>query len=296
MRHHVTSETRLVGTGARLLRRLFDLEDPHGWAEYHCVEEAAGTLWIHCHSPRWGLPNLEFVGVPADMRSYAHQLMFEIIAHGRAGHALAPDCDIEGIFSAPLQNFRQMATLRRTDHDDPDHYGMLRIVDWTQPVESGFPRRLFAAHVMAWVEYTEDPAQKEAMCRRSLAIFPGYFLDMAAGADIVPRKADLTDLQFRANLSAYLSLAHALFDQGRGKEGIGYLRQAIARCPGWACAYRHHLLNAYRARDRYIDFWREADIERICGELRPANTTGPMPAPPRTAKRKPKARTRKRSA
>jgi len=151
---------------------------------------------------------------------------------------------------------------------------------------------------MAWAEFTEDTEQKEAMCRRALAIFPGYFLEMTAGADMVPGKADLTDTQFRANLSAYIALAHALFDQGRAKEGIGYLERAIARCPGWACTYRHHLLNAYRAKDRYIEFWREADIEAICSRLRPANTMGPMPEPamPKRARATAKAKPSKRTA
>lgn len=292
MRHNVTSETRLVGPGTRLLRSLFDLEDPHGWADYHCIETADGSLWVHSHSRRRKLPDLEFVGVPADMRGYAHQLMFEILAHGRAGNPLAANCDIEGVFSAPMQNFRQMATLRRAGHDDPDHCDMLRIVDWQQPADAGFPRRLFAAHIMAWVEFTEDPAQKEAMCRRALAIFPGYFLEMTAGSDIRPGKADLTDLQSRANFAAYVALAHALFDQGRANEGIGYLEQAIARCPGWACVQRDHLLKAYRAKDRFIDFWRGVDVEEICSRLRPANTMGPMPVPaaPKSGKPKPKSR------
>lgn len=296
MRHNVTSETRLAGPGVRLLRRVFDLDDPHGWADYHCIEAADGTLWIHCHTPRGRLPAMEFVGVPADMRGHAHQLIFGILAHGRAGHRLGVDCDIEGIFSAPLQNFRQMATLRGTNYEDPDHHGLLRIVDWDQPAESGFPRRLFAAHIMAWAEFTEDPAQREAMSRRALAIFPGYFLEMLAGADIRPGEADLTDTQSRANLSAYIVLAHALFDQGRAKEGIGYLEQAIARCPGWACAHRHHLLNTYRAKDRYIDFWRAADIEEICGRLRPANTMGPIPVLTSPKAGKPKPKSRKRTA
>lgn len=295
MQHPVTPETRLVSPATRLFRRFFKRQDPHGWADYHCVEEPDGRLWIHCHvPPRSPLPNLEFVGVPPEMRGYAHQLMFEIIAHGRARGGLGANMDIEGIFSAPLQNFRQMATLRWTEHEDAEHFGTLRIVDWDQPLESGFPHRLFASHIAAWAEFAHEPPQKEAMCRRALAIFPGYFLEMTAGIDIKPGKADLTDLQFRANLPAYISLAHALFDQGRAKEGIDYLQEAIARCPGWACVYRDHLLKAYRSRDRYIDFWREADIAEICAAKRPANSMGPLPVPgakkPATRKRAAKAK------
>lgn len=297
MQHPVTPETRLVGTSARLFRRFFKPHDPHGWADFHCVEEPEGTLWVHCHCPRGSrLPGLEFTGVPADMRGYAHQLLFELIAYGRVQGALHADMDVEGIFSAPLQSFRQMVTLRPVPRDDPDHRGMLRIVDGNQPLESGFPRRLFASHIAAWAEFAYEPDKKEAMCRRALAIFPGAFLEMTAGAGIKPDKADLTDLQFRANLSIYVSLAHALFDQGRATEGFDYLECAIARCPGWAATYREHVLTAYRARDRYIEFWREADIQEICAARRPANSMGPMAGGKKPATRKPAVKSRSKSA
>lgn len=298
MRHPVTSETRLVGTGTRLFRRFFKRQDPHGWADYHCVEEPDGTFWIHCHGlRRWRLRDVEFVGVPREMCGYAHQLMFEIIAEGRAGQGLVPDHDIEGVFSAPRQNFRQAATLRTALRDDPEHRDMVRIVDRDQPLESGFPRRLFASHIAAWAEFAEDPAQKEAMCRRALAIFPGFFLEMNAGAEIRPRDPDLTDLQLRANLSVYVSLAQALFDQGRAEEGFGYLEQAIARCPGWAGIYREYMSKTVRRKDPYADFWRQADIAEICARLRPANTTGPLARPKKTTTARPrKTRRVKKSA
>lgn len=297
MIHPITPDTRLVPPATRLFRRFFKPDDPHGWADYHSVEEPDGTLWVHCHGPR-RLPHLEFVCVPPDLRAYAHQLLFGIIAHGRARGGFGPDMDIEGAFSAPLQNFRQMATLRAApcEKDDADHRGMLRIVDWDQPLDSGFPRRLFASHIAAWAEFAHDPAKKEAMCRRALAIFPGHFLEMTAGADIEPGEADMTDPQFRANLSAYVSLAHALFDQSRGNEGIGYLQEAIARCPGWARVYRDHLLVTYSNRDRYIEFWREVDIEKICADLQPANRGGPAPVAQNLSMQRPVAKKVRKTA
>lgn len=297
MHHPIVSDTRLVGPATRLYRRFFHKDDPHGWADYHCVEEPEGTLWIHTHGlRRWRLPDLEFVGVPARMRGYAEQLMFEFVAHGRKSQMLGGDMDIEGIFSAPRQNFRQLATLRWVLHEDRQHQDTLRIVDWDQPRDSGFPRRLFASHIAAWAEFAQTPESKEAMCRRALAIFPGNFLEMTAGADIVPGKADLTDLQQRANLPVYLSLAESLFAQGRAGEACGYLEEAIARCPGWAQTWRGYLVGKYRRKDAFMNFWREVDIPEICGRHRPANTTGPMPKPRPAAKRKPAARRLKRSA
>jgi len=296
MRHTITARTRLAGSLTRLHRRYFKPEDPHGWADYHSVEEPDGAFWVHTHGlRRWGLPDLEFAGVPPDMVSYAHQMLFEIITHAKAGLALAAESDIEGVFSAPVQGFRQLATLRWAPHDDPEHQESLRIVDWGHPVESGFPRRLFVSHVAAWADLAEDPARKEALCRRALALFPGCFLEMGAGIDIEPGKADLTDLQHRANLQVYLSLSQALFDQDRPGEAIGYLEEAIARCPGWAKVYQDYLVNKYRRKDAFMNFWRDADLKEICAQRRPANTSGPLPRRrPKTAARKPKTqRTRK---
>lgn len=284
MRHPITARIRLAGPLVRLHRRYFKPDDPHGWADYHSVEEPDGTFWVHTHGlRRWGFPDIEFADVPPDMLSYAHQMLFEIIARARAGLQLAAESDIEGVFSAPVQSFRQMATLRWAPHDDPEHRETLRIVDWNHPAESGFPRRLFVSHVAAWADLAEDPARKEALCRRALALFPGCFLEMGAGIDIAPGNADLTDLQHRANLQVYLSLAQALFDQDRPAEAIGYLEEAIARCPGWAKSYRDYLVNKYRRKDAFMNFWRDADLKDICARRRPANTSGPLP------RRRPKA-------
>lgn len=278
MHHPITSETRLTGTAMRLYRRLFRPEDPLGWADYHCVEQPDGNFWIHTHGlGRWRLPDLEFAGVPHDMRGHAHQLMFAIIECCRTDGAAHADGDIEGIFSAPSQNFRQLATLRPAPRGDSQHWNTLRIVDWDQSAESNFPARLFASHIAAWAELAGDPIQKEVMCRRALAIFPGHFLEMTAGADIEPRDADLTDLQYRANISIYLSLVEALFAQGRVAEAISYLEEAISRCPGWGHAFRSWLIANYRRDDAFINFWRAADVSEICARRRPADTPGSMP-------------------
>ena len=237
------------------------------------------------------MPELEFADVPHDMRGHAHQLLFAIIDKLRIGGGVRAHDDVEGIFSGPGQNFRQMATLRPVPHEDAAHRNCLRIVDWDRPADSGFPARLFASHIAAWAELGEDPAGKEAMCRKALAIFPGNFLEMTAGADLKPDNPEITDLQHRANLSTYLSLADALFAQGRPGEGIGYLEEAIARCAGWGQAHRAWLIAKYRRTDDFMNFWRDADIAEICARRRPANTTGPLPkmkAKPKRAAARPR--------
>ena len=93
-------------------------------------------------------------------------------------------------------------------------------------------------------------------------------------------------------------MARALFDQDRPGEAIGYLEEAIARCPGWAQTYRDYLVRKYRRKDAFMNFWREADIADICARRRPANTSGPLPKlkVKRAASRKPAAQRKRKTA
>lgn len=298
--HPVNHDIRLAKPAVRLYRRFFQPEDPLGWADYHCVEQPGGGYWIHTHGlRRWKLPELEFVHVPGEMTDDAHQLMFAVVEACRATGSVEADADIDRIRSTPGQKFSQMVTLRPSFYKDKRHGNILRIVDRDRPAEEGFPVRLFAAHVVACAEGTGDAAQREEASRRALAIFPGYFLEMTAGGEVDPRKPDFTDLQQRANLSAYLLLADALAEQKRPDEAIDCLEAAIARCPGWGQNQREYLTKKYRRKDDVMNFWRGVDIAEVCMRRRPANTTGPLPGP-KTRKRRPaagaKARNPERSA
>lgn len=275
MKHPIKSGTRLVKPVPRLFYMLFGRSNPRGWADYHIVPERRGTLWIHCHGPaRRGGANLEFVGVPMDLRNQALQLMFSLVAQMRAGRKFAADGDFAAALSSPRQGFMQIGTLRAAAWTDKDHKGMLRVVDHGELLNSGFPRRLFASHVAARAQRAEDPARKAALCRKSLDIFPGDFADLAAG-----RGADadgITEPQNRCNLTAYTGLADALCAQGRYSDACGVIADAIARCPGWAHGYRDRLLQSGAPGTPYTRFWRDANIPEIADRRRPAAESGPI--------------------
>lgn len=273
MKHPVNSRTRLKGGVTRFFTRIFSSGDPRGWAEYHIVPEAGGTLWVHSHGlDNYGLPDLEFESVPDDLRGPAIDLMLALVRHARTEQHLEVDGDFSGALSAGHLAFRQTGTLRRTNHGDAEHRGLVRVVDAGEPMGAGFPARLFASHLVAMAEETTSAKKREELCSRALEIFPGepapFNIQIEGGA----AGPDMTELQQRANLAARIGLAGALLDLDRREQGLRVLEEAIAFCPGWARQYKPEAAsggNHFHAR-----FWADADIEEICARIRPANETG----------------------
>ncbi|UCH74608.1 MAG: hypothetical protein JSU82_01775 [Rhodospirillales bacterium] len=284
MEHPLNSGVRLVSPPARLMYRIFGRANPRGWADYHSAPERRGTLWVHCHGPaRRGGANLEFIGVPTALRAAALQLMFALVAEMRAGRRFRADEDFAAPLSSKRQSFMQIGTLRATAWSDRDHAGMLRVVDYREPLQSGFPLRLFASHIAARATLAEDPARKEALCRKSLAVFAGDFTDLADAIGVDGSDADLTELQNRCNLLGYTGLAEALCAQNRHSEACGIIVDAIARCPGWARGYREQLLASGAPENLYTRFWHDADIAEIATRRQPDTA----PAPTRSAAPRP---------
>ncbi len=270
MKHPLNGGVRLVSPVARVLYSVFGRTNPRGWADYHCAPERRGTLWVHCHGPsRRGGANLEFVGVPRELRAAALQLMFALVAQMRGGRKLKVDEDFAAPLSSRQQGFMHIGTLRAAAWSDRHHKGMLRVVDYGEPLQSGFPFRLFAAHIVARAMRADAPERKAAMCRRSLEIFAGDFTDSAYGIGADGGDADITELQNRCNLLAYTGLADALCEQNRHNDACGIIVDAIARCPAWAKGYRDRMSNSGQPENQYTRFWRDADITDIALRRQP---------------------------
>ncbi len=264
MNHPITGKIRLAGPLTRIYCRLFKDEDPRGWADYHVVPERRGTLWLHCHgAARRAGANLEIVAVPPELRDAAIGLLVAILRHARAGRRISADGHIAGTLVSPRQGFSNLATLRRAPWNDKRHRGMLRVVDYEASAQAGFPYRLLASHIAAQAETSNDAKTREALYREAIDVFPGEFGDDDLGSEFDPEAPDMTALQNRANLAAYIGLARMLAEQKRLGEASGFLEAAIARCPGWAIAYRDHLMQSYREEDPYLRYWHDANIAEI---------------------------------
>ncbi len=276
MEHSLRGNVRLVSPMARLMYRIFGRGNPRGWADYHCVVERRGTLWVHCHGPaRRGGANLEFVGVPVELRAPALQLMFALIAQMRTGRDFRADADFAAPLSSRQQAFMQIGTLRAAAWSDRHHAGMLRVVDYGEPLQSGFPRRLFAAHLVARAALVGTPERRAAMYRRSLDLFAGEFTEPTDRIGADGGDADLTELQNRCNILAYTGLADALCEQNRFSDACGIIVDAIARCPSWAEWYRERLLQSEEPETQYTRFWRDTDLNEIALRHQPEATPAP---------------------
>jgi len=280
LQHPLNGGVRLVSPMARLFYSVFGRTNPRGWADYHCAPERRGTLWVHCHGPaKRGGANLEFVGVPKELRAAALQLMFALVAQMRGGRKLRADEDFAAPLSSRQQSFMQIGTLRVAAWSDRHHKGMLRVVDYGEPLQSGFPFRLFGSHIVARAMCADTPERKAALCRRSLEIFAGDFTDPGDGIGADGGDADLTELQNKCNILAYTGLADALCEQNRHNDACGIIVDAIARCPAWARGYRDRLLTSGEPENQYTRFWRDADIADIVLRRRPAEGAAPAARP-----------------
>lgn len=264
MQHPINRKTRLAGPAWRLCCRFFARSNPLGWADYHVVEERRGTLWVHCHGlkSRKGF-ELEFVGVPANLRQESIRLMMGIIRVLRRKGKFAPDTDFGDRFSSSRQSFSQVATFRISSRSDSDHEGTLRIVDFGEPMQSGFPTKLFAAHLVARGQGQTDAKKAEKLFRRAIELFPGEAALAADTADYDPASGDITALQAKSNLGAWLGLALALRAQNRTPEACAAAADAIARCTDWARLYRDHFVQTDGRNDAYLHFWRDLDVIEV---------------------------------
>lgn len=216
MQHPINGKIRLAGPVKRNYCRFFARSNPLGWADYHIVEERRGTLWVHCHGlkHRKGF-DLEFVRVPANLRQEAIRLTMGVIRATRRGGKFAPDTDLGGRFSLPRQSFSQVATFRKSSRSDSDHEGTLRIVDYGETMQSGFPARLFASHLVARGQGQTNAKKAEKLFRRATELFPGEVAMAADSTDYNPADGDITALQAKSNLGGWLGLALALRAQNR---------------------------------------------------------------------------------
>jgi len=277
MKHRVNSRTRLKGGMSRFFTRMFNSGDPRGWGEYHIVPEPGDTLWVHTHGlDNFNLLDLEFEGVPVDLRGAAIELMLALVGHSKTDMHLESDADFQGALSADDPVCMQLGTLRATNHGDAEHRGLLRVVDQGAPMGAGFPARLFASHLAARADETSSAKKREKLCRRALEIFPGEPAPPDMRADDSGAEWNLTELQQVSNLAARVGLADALLERDKREECLQVLEQAIAFCPGWARQYKPEA--AQGGNDFHTRFWADADIDTICATHRPA--AGNPPARP----------------
>lgn len=222
---------KVHGTALRWLYRILAPRHPRGWLDFHCLVDPTkpDALSVHCHGmSRWDRWNIEIVNVPADLGGFAHGIMFDIVGYMKNQKPIQPDETLGGAFVSPDQIVAHKCSFRRVRlEDEPVEKEFLRVVDLNEPADAGFPKKLFAAHLLALAEKTRNLQRRLFMLRRSVEIFPG---ESKAGPDDESAAVDNP-----GNFFSWYSLGDALCDDGKTEEGIQALRTAADH---WPCGAR----------------------------------------------------------
>jgi len=273
--HPIIDGVRLHGTLVRFFYRVFAPNSARGFLDMHAVYEGdpGRTLWIHSHGmSRFNLPDIELVGVPADLRGPAHGLMMSVLDYMKNQKPILPDENFGGLLIGEEQLAPHLATIRRAPDRDDDHRSMLRLVDFEEPADSGFPHRLFATHLCALATIS-GRSKREHLYRRATEIFSGAFADKGEGVDAGTGEVDAVLLQRKTNSLAWESLAMDLTERGAFDEAIAAFDQAVARNPAWASFFKkevteHAGTNFPPAEHPITAYWIDVDIDAVRARVR----------------------------
>lgn len=260
---------RIHGTLVRLMWRIIAPRHPRGWLDCHAVLNDTGDrLWVHCHGmERWNLPNIEFVDVPVDLGGPCHGLLMAITGYMKFEKSIRVDENVGGCMESADQIVLHLATLRRSPCTESGHDNLLRVVDLGEPVESGFPRRLLAAHLIAMADNTRSCPEQIRLLRRATEIFPGEPL---SGPDSLSARGSNP-----GNYFAWDGLGTVYGTAGRTEEAVETLKTAVLR---WPFGARHFAMNIQQDvatgklsgsdPDPVLNFWRNVDVDELVDQYR----------------------------
>lgn len=183
--------------------------------------------------------------------------------------AIGPDETIGGHFNGEEHAVVHYATLRRPPEPQLGHESALRVVDLGEPATSGFPRRLFAAHLVTMASGLSSAARRESLLRRATEIRPGTSLTSPDD----PEEASTNP----NNFFAWLDLGLALADLNREAEAISAFEQAVARWPCGATRNAEILREGIAAgrlpppaNSAVSRFWSDLDVAAVSAKVRSA--------------------------
>ncbi len=209
---------------------------PRGWIDIDVVSEGGEEMdswWVHSHGmERWELPNLEIVGVPGPMTGYSHGILYELLGYMKAeGRAFEADDSVGGRLVSSRQPAYHLMSIREVDHTvGSEVRRALRIVDLHEEEDSGFPRRLFAAHLCALAYLEEEPKERAALYRRAVKLSTEEFVPVSGSLETFDASENVN------NYLAWLGLADALACLGDMENAVDAGSRAVISYPA---AMRH---------------------------------------------------------
>jgi hypothetical protein len=211
---------------------------------------------------RWDLREIELVGVPDDLRGYAHGILFDVMGYMKLEKPIVSGEHFSGLLVSQQQRVHHAATIHEIPRpEDPSHSGFLRLVDYDQSADAGFPNQLFATHIAALADERRSAAEREEMFRRALDLFPG---------DLKQAHLEPSPNANPGNWLSWDGLGNALCDQGKTEEGMECLRRMIEMCPAAALLTRDIVEEGVETGalpppdlDERTRFWIDLDPEKL---------------------------------
>lgn len=206
--------------------------------------------------------DLFLASIPADLQREAQSLLL-VILKKLPLHPIVRIKQSEELL-AEGQPCRHRFSLLQMDPIDADQRELFAVVD-AGATTVDFPRRLFAAHLIALGDRSRNPIAAEGMFQRAIDIFPGD----SATAHEGERKgfsADDFEDDNENNCLAYYGLANALGDQGDAARALELMQKAVARSPRWARANQERIRAAIPKKEQrhIVDplarFWLDVSI------------------------------------
>jgi hypothetical protein len=213
---------------------------------------------------KWNLPNIEFINVPPDLAGYAHGIMMNIVGYMKAKKKeIKKNENLGGMFVSNDQIVPHQCTFRLVHHDEePVDKEFLRVVDIGKTADSGFPKKLFAAHLLALSSTYRNPYKQKDLLEKSVKIFPG-------GYDQNPEREDAS-IENPGNYFSWEALGNVLCDLGEIERGLDCMKEAAARWPFGAQKTAEMFREEIRKgnlpsanQDHRSKFWSELDPMKI---------------------------------
>lgn len=218
----------------KIFWRIFSPGHPRGYIDVFAEETDIGYRAYTKGMKRFDLPDIEIVNIPIeyDLAGYGHGILFSFIGYmmraKKQNKYIRNGENAGGMFVHDEQTTLHACTIRSSPKISEDGNRVFRIVDIGESLESGFPKKLFAAHLIALASKMKDPKEAETLYRKAIAIYPG------TRSYTYLEKTDFVLSNNYNNYDAWRGLGDCLGEQNRHDEALNAYKEAVVRCPQWA--------------------------------------------------------------
>jgi hypothetical protein len=168
-----------------------------------------------------------------------HGILMALTEYMKFEKPIQANESIGGCFNSPEQVVWHQATLRAVPSPSSGHENALRVVDIDATAEDGFPKKLFAAHLIAMSDDVKSISERIKLLQRAVEIYPG------------PEEGANEPLHMSGhnpnNYFGWEALGTALVEAGRAQESLHAFEKAAVRWPVGAVTFAEGIREAIAA-------------------------------------------------